>query len=134
MSSPEYNKAYQKQLRTTPEGRARLQEYARRERNTPQGKFREQRKLAQRRGIEFLFTFEEWIEWWGEDFDRRGPGADRLCMARHGDTGPYAPWNVRKATNRENQQEAHKGRIHSKETRAKMSVSQKLRHEQRKSK
>ena len=56
-----------------------------------------QRGSAQRRGIEWRFTFESWMEWWGEDIHRRGVGSSKLCMQRVADSGPYATWNVRKA-------------------------------------
>ncbi|KKL09255.1 hypothetical protein LCGC14_2567650, partial [marine sediment metagenome] len=29
--------------------------------------YRTQLNNATRRGIEFLFTFEEWVTWWGDD-------------------------------------------------------------------
>jgi hypothetical protein len=62
---------------------------------------------AKRRGIEFLFTFEEWWAWWQQDdrWSRRGRGGDKLVMARNGDVGPYAPWNVHCCTYAENQAE-----------------------------
>lgn len=54
---------------------------------------------ARRRGIEFHFTFEEWVKWWedhlGPDWlKKRGLRKDQYQMARNGDTGPYAAWNV----------------------------------------
>jgi len=61
-----------------------------------------QKKDAKRRGIEWLFTLEEWIACWGEKFADRGRGADRLCMARIGDTGPYSPDNVEIITGGQN--------------------------------
>ena len=64
-----------------------------------------QRGNAKRRGIEFHFTYDEWVEWWGDDFDKRGRKADSLVMARHGDTGPYHPDNVKKITYGENTKE-----------------------------
>jgi hypothetical protein len=61
-----------------------------------------QKSSAKQRGIEFLFSFAEWVAWWGDDFAKRGRGAYDLCMARDGDTGPYEVGNVYKATNAEN--------------------------------
>jgi hypothetical protein len=61
-----------------------------------------QKSRARERGIEFLFEFDEWIDWWGADFDKRGRGFDCLVMARYGDTGPYHPDNVYKCTVSEN--------------------------------
>jgi hypothetical protein len=88
---------------------------------------------AKRRGIDWQFTFDSWLDWWGSDIVNRGPGPGQLVMARTGDIGPYHPSNVRKATTAENQNEAHlgkkkvsswnKGKKHSNETREKMSAS-----------
>lgn len=66
--------------------------------------FAAQRDRAKQRDIPFLFTLEEWWAWWQVDgrWERRGRRWDKLVMARHGDTGPYAPWNVYPATHREN--------------------------------
>lgn len=59
------------------------------------------------RGIEFHFTLLEWIQWWetnlGEDwFQMRGRLSHQYCMARKGDKGPYASWNVECITVAEN--------------------------------
>ncbi len=69
--------------------------------------FQRHRSQAKQRNIEFLFTLKEWVDWWGDDFAKRGKAADDLCMARYGDTGPYEASNVRKLTVKENIQEAH---------------------------
>ena len=61
-----------------------------------------QKSGATRRGIEFLFSFVEWVDYWGDLFDLRGRGSDDLCMARHNNTGPYHPDNVELITNRQN--------------------------------
>lgn len=86
--------------------------------------FNMQRYHARCRGIEFLFTFEEWVNWWedqlGPDWmQRRGcrrPG--QYVMARYEDKGPYASWNVECITNEENSRRAkHKpacGECHGK--------------------
>jgi hypothetical protein len=60
------------------------------------------KNIAKFRGIEWDFTFEEWLEVWGDKIKERGRGSDQLCMARKGDEGPYAIWNVVIKTNREN--------------------------------
>jgi len=57
---------------------------------------------ATRRGIPFLISFQEWIEWWGADFEKRGHKGDDLVMARRGDTGPYFIGNIEKITARQN--------------------------------
>jgi len=68
---------------------------------------RHKRGAVHRRGIRFYFTFEEWVRWWEENLGpdwmtKRGRGRDQYCMARKGDKGPYAVWNVDCLTNRQN--------------------------------
>ena len=58
-----------------------------------------QRCHAKARGIEFNFEFEEWVEWWEDNLGynwmkKRGRARGKYVMARKGDKGPYAPWNV----------------------------------------
>ena len=65
-------------------------------------KFCQQRCNARARGIEWRLTFKDWLEWWGEDLDRRGPHINELCMQRFADQGPYALGNIRKGTPRDN--------------------------------
>ena len=64
--------------------------------------YNQQRNHAKRRGIPFLLSYAEWIEWWGEDYAQRGRGIDALCMARMGDTGSYELGNIYKTTNSQN--------------------------------
>lgn len=59
-------------------------------------RYASQKANAKRRGIDWQFTLETWVAFWGDDLDRRGSGHDRLCMQRFGDSGPYHPDNVRK--------------------------------------
>jgi hypothetical protein len=61
-----------------------------------------QRTAARRRKIGFLLTFQEWLDFWGDKLALRGTRLDDLCMARHGDTGPYRIGNISIKTNREN--------------------------------
>lgn len=61
-----------------------------------------QKSAAARRGIEWKFTFETWLAFWGDDITRRGPRHDQLCMQRFGDSGPYSPDNVKKGYAMEN--------------------------------
>ena len=72
------------------------------------------------RNIEWQFTFEEWVAWWGDDIVNHGPGKNQLVMARHNDIGPYHPNNVRKATVSENCSEANKGKKWSDDHRDKL--------------
>ena len=60
--------------------------------------YRAQKYHAQRRGIQFNITYQDWLSWWGADINRRGNNSNDLCMARYGDTGPYELDNVYKTT------------------------------------
>jgi len=64
--------------------------------------YRNHKSHAKTRRIAFLFTFKEWIAWWGEDFDKRGLTGGSLCMCRYNDEGPYTLDNVYKGTRAEN--------------------------------
>lgn len=57
---------------------------------------------AKRRSIPFRFTFLEWIDWWGDDYVKRGRTGDALVMARRGDAGAYEAANVFKCAQKEN--------------------------------
>ena len=70
--------------------------------NPKEAAYRSQKSHAMARGIDFDFDLDEWIEWWGSDFDRRGRGPNQLCMARLNDEGPYTPKNTVKALNIDN--------------------------------
>lgn len=71
-------------------------------------RFFEQRSRARQRGIAWDFTFSEWWKVWRESgkWNLRGRGIDAYVMARTGDVGPYAAWNVRIDTSRNNLSEA----------------------------
>jgi hypothetical protein len=56
--------------------------------------FNNQKCNAKKRGISFEFTFDEWVEWWGDEINSRGCGAGQYVMARISDSGPYHPSNV----------------------------------------
>lgn len=64
-------------------------------RSSPQGAYVTQRVNAERRGIEWQFTFETWWRLWESSghWPERGRRIGRYCMARLGDCGPYAPFN-----------------------------------------
>jgi hypothetical protein len=55
-----------------------------------------QQYSAARRGIEFLLSFEEWLDIWRSSgkLSKRGRGKGKYCMARLGDRGPYKVGNV----------------------------------------
>lgn len=65
-------------------------------------KYQTQKSNAKIRGIDFLLTFQEWCEFWGEDIERRGTGPNDLQMQRKCDTGPYAIGNISKGTPKQN--------------------------------
>lgn len=68
--------------------------------------FQRHRASAKKRGIPFEMTFDEWWAIWKDWFHLRGRGKNALCMARNGDTGPYAVGNVYLTTNLGNLLEA----------------------------
>lgn len=72
--------------------------------------YRVQKSNAQQRGIEWQFTYDEWINWWGDDIVCRGKRTGQLVMARLGDIGPYSPDNCVKKTCNENVKEGLKQR------------------------
>jgi hypothetical protein len=70
-------------------------------------KFLVHKRSAKERHIGFKFTYEEWVAWWetnlGPDWiNKRGCKRGQYVMARKGDKGPYAPWNVECVTCSEN--------------------------------
>lgn len=69
-------------------------------------KFQHQQSGAQRRGIKWQLTFQQWLEWWGVDLDRRGPHYDQLGMCRFADRGPYALDNIYKGYPKDNRKTA----------------------------
>lgn len=73
--------------------------------------FNDSKSHARERGIDFLFSFDEWVGWWndqlGPDWMKlRGRGSSMFVMARNDDCGPYHPSNVKCITARENTLEA----------------------------
>lgn len=72
--------------------------------------YHSQKTHAAKRNIDWHFTYETWLEWWGDDIVNRGRGIGKLVMARHGDKGPYHPDNVKKITHEENCSEGGPGK------------------------
>lgn len=68
----------------------------------PYRAFLSQRSGAKARGIGWELTYEQWLEFWGDDLPRRGRGRHNLSMQRPCDSGPYAVGNIRKGTPAEN--------------------------------
>lgn len=58
-------------------------------------KYKNHKRLAERRGIEFLLTFNEWWAIWEPNYNQRGRNKGQMCMCRTLDSGPYAVGNVR---------------------------------------
>lgn len=73
--------------------------------------YRSQKRNAERRGIEWEFTFPEWVRAWRESghMHERGRGKLKYCMASPSDSGPYSPENVIFTTNQNNGREAKEG-------------------------
>ena len=72
----------------------------------PKRAYLNQKHNAKRRGIEWEFTYESWLAWWGGDLANRGCKAWNLQMQRIADAGPYAPSNVRKGHPKDNSKTA----------------------------
>ena len=70
--------------------------------SSPQARYSAHKANSKRRGIPFLLTFEQWWEAWAPHWPNRGKGAGKLVMARYGDEGPYASWNVHIITQEHN--------------------------------
>ena len=77
--------------------------------------------------VEMKMSLQQFADKWIQSghWDERGIKKGQYCMARNNDIGHYEWDNVRIITNSENSIEANKGRTHSDETKAKMSVWQK---------
>lgn len=78
-------------------------------------KYYDHKKHAKDRGVQFLFSFDEWVEWWhrnlGDDWlKKRGNRKGKYVMARYGDEGPYAFYNVKCILHASNAREALKRR------------------------
>lgn len=56
------------------------------------------------RSIDFLLTYEEWLQIWEQSghLHERGCRKGQYCMARFGDKGPYAVGNVKIILHRDN--------------------------------
>jgi hypothetical protein len=87
--------------------------------------FRDQRKMAERRGIIFSLTYSQWLKIWLDSghLAQRGCRRGQYVMSRPGDRGPYSVSNSRVVRVESNQQEAWVGRPHSLRTRSRMSVA-----------
>ena len=75
------------------------------DRSSPRARFNAHKSSATQRGIAFLLSFEQWWELWEPFWEKRGKGAQDMCMCRTADKGAYEWGNVRIATVKENQHE-----------------------------
>lgn len=80
---------------------------------------------AKRRGIPFLFTFEEWKQWWIDTgrWAMRGRKAGCYQMCRYNDIGPYALGNVYCDTIEANSKLPHAGTTRPSEWAGKISAA-----------
>jgi hypothetical protein len=77
--------------------------------------YRTQKANASRRGIDFLFKFEEWVTWWEDNIGRdwlklRGRYKGQFKMGRKGDKGPYSKDNVICIHQEQNASDATRGK------------------------
>lgn len=82
---------------------------------------------AKTKDIKFNMNFYEWWVIWASSGHIRNMGKykGQYVMARHNDSGDYAPDNVSIITISENTVAAHKGRKHSEEAKAKIGAAHK---------
>jgi len=69
-----------------------------RSRNPKKVAYNSHKQNSKRRYTMFNITFADWCKWWGDDFEKRGPGAGNLCMCRIGDAGVYELGNIYKGS------------------------------------
>lgn len=55
----------------------------------------QQRNQANFRGEGWTFTFEDWVDFWGDNFDQRGKEKSSLCMTRKDNSQPWHKDNVK---------------------------------------
>jgi hypothetical protein len=79
---------------------------------------------AKMRGVNFLFTFEEWKDWWiaTGKWEQRGKLRGQYVMRRHGDVGPYSIDNVFCGVTEENVRDGNLGKEITIATRNKISM------------
>src|SRR6516225_9333463 len=75
-------------------------------------RFRQQRTQAKVRGIEWELPYWEWLQIWQDSghLDERGRRKGQWVMARNGDIGPYAAWNVKIVYSDTNNEQNARGR------------------------
>lgn len=98
-----------------------------RRRTTLLCKYKAQRVNAERRGLRFLLSYEEWLGIWEKSgkLEQRGRGSHKYCMCRYNDIGPYEVGNVFIGTGHENVRDGNLGKTMPKEVREKISKAHK---------
>ena len=88
-------------------------------------RYTQHKSNAKMRGVDFLFTFEEWKDWWVATgkWEQRGKLRGQYVMRRHGDIGPYAIDNVFCGVTEENVRDGNLCKEITIETRNKISAS-----------
>lgn len=73
-------------------------------------KFKAQKAMAKHRDVEWLLSFDEWMNWWNltGHYEERGRKANEFVMSRFNDVGPYSLSNIFCQTRIENTIEARK--------------------------
>lgn len=81
--------------------------------------FQRHKSVARQRKIDFELSFDDWAKIWLDSghWFRRGKRKGQYVMGRFEDTGPYAKNNVTIITNRQNIQDAQRGREQTVQTR-----------------
>lgn len=88
-------------------------------------RFTEQKAVAKRRGIPFLFSFDEWLQIWKTSghLNNRGRKKGMYCMARLGDKGGYEKDNIEIILHAKNAGDARRRNPPTKQTKARISKS-----------
>ncbi len=86
-------------------------------------RYRVHKLNAADRGIQFLLTFEAWLDWWKSTghYHERGSKRGQYVMGRKGDLGAYEIGNIECQLAVENSTAPHIGAKRSAETRLRMS-------------
>lgn len=85
-------------------------------------RFCEQERNANRRGIAWELTFDQWLSIWTSSgrWNERGTRRGQYVMARFGDAGPYAIGNVEIVRAEKNNSDGNRGKTLSWEHRKKL--------------
>lgn len=89
--------------------------------------YTQQKANAKARNVSFHLSFEEWKAVWlsSGKWQERGRGADKYCMCRNGDVGPYEIGNVFIDLGKKNVSDGNIGKPDSTETKARKSAAMK---------